>query len=246
TSPQHHCVASRGSGEPEGSYSSVTVDRNCEDLCRFSDVGGIFTCKTRSSNTKADCDQSPSLSTRQGSESRFHLSVILFFGVFSICLLIGLLVANAQYNDAKRQLTEDLQVSKKTLASKRSEINQLKETLDKKSSELKRALSAQNSDPKCNANEELQRDLTERLLACNESFFTITKERDWLNNRLVESRRKGIDGGSSEQNNSMFNMTEGNELSALLTNLTASRQESEKKLSFLFLAKLGETTKELL
>ncbi|XP_032422675.1 asialoglycoprotein receptor 1-like [Xiphophorus hellerii] len=162
----------------------------------------------------------------RGSESRFHLSVILFFGVFSICLLIGLLVANAQYNNTKRQLTEDLQVLTKTLAARILETRQLKITLDEKSTELNRALSAQNSDSKCNANEELQSDLTERLLACNESLFNITKERDLLNNRLIESLKEGIDEGLSEQNNSMFNTTEENELSALLVNLTASCPEN--------------------
>ncbi|XP_054887899.1 uncharacterized protein LOC129361193 [Poeciliopsis prolifica] len=176
---------------------------------------------------------SASLGNCRGSESRFHLSVILFFGVFSICLLIGLLVANTQYNNAKRQLTEELQDLKKTHDSKLSEIKQLKTTLDEKSAELNRALSAQNSDSKCNSNEELLSDLTKRLFACNESFFNITKERD----QLIEYLKVRVGEGWSVQNNSMFNMTEENHLSGLSVNLTASFQESEKNLSLLSVEK---------
>ncbi|XP_014872024.1 C-type lectin domain family 10 member A-like [Poecilia latipinna] len=167
---------------------------------------------------------SASLRNCRGSESRFHLSVILFFGVFSICLLIGLLVANAQYNDAKRRLTEDLQALKKTHASTISERDSLKTKLDEKSKE--QSMSAQNIDSKCNSNDELQSDLTDRLLACNESLFNITKERDELKVRLIESLKEGIDEGSSLQNNSMDNMTETIDLSTLSDNLTASFQEN--------------------
>uniref|UniRef100_A0A3B3X230 C-type lectin domain-containing protein n=1 Tax=Poecilia mexicana TaxID=48701 RepID=A0A3B3X230_9TELE len=179
---------------------------------------------------------SNSASLRSCRESRFHLSVILFFGVFSICLLIGLLVTNAQYNDAKRQLTEDLQALKKTHASTVSEINKLNITLDEKSKELSRALSAQNSNSECHSSDELLNYLTDRLLACNESLFNLTKQKDCLNVWPEE--------GSGDE--------EENDLSTLLKDLTACRQESEKKLSFLskdkdlLNAKLGETTKELL
>ncbi|XP_014855539.1 PREDICTED: C-type lectin domain family 10 member A-like [Poecilia mexicana] len=167
---------------------------------------------------------SASLRSCRGSESRFHLSVILFFGVFSICLLIGLLVTNAQYNDAKRRLTEDLQALTKTHESTISERDSLKIKLDEKSKE--QSMSAQNIDSKCNSKDELQSDLTDRLLACNESLFNITKERDELKVRLIESLKEGIDEGLSLQNNSMDNMTETTDLSAVSDNLTASFQEN--------------------
>lgn len=185
----------------------------------------------------------------RGSERCFHLSIIFFFGVFSICLLIGLLVANVQYNAVKSQLTKDLQALNKTHISTITEKEELKTNLKKKSEELS-VLSNKNSDYECVSNREAQSNLTERLNACQNSLSNITQERDQLNMRLIESSEEasGLQD-LSEQNEFKCDLTEKVQL---LDNLTACLQNSGEKMSDLskekelLNTKLGETTKELL
>ncbi|XP_047227404.1 C-type lectin domain family 4 member G-like isoform X1 [Girardinichthys multiradiatus] len=191
------------------------------------------------------------LGTCRGSEKCFHLSVILFFGLFSICLLIGLLVANVQYNDAKSQLTKDLQDYKNKLSSTTKDRDQLFSFLNGPAKEQSN-LAKQNIDSKCNSNEELLNNLTERLHACNETLFKITKERDYLNIQLVEQPEEASGLQSlSEQNDSKCNLNVENELSTLSDNLTARLRDSGETISFisqerdLLNVKLGKTTKEL-
>ncbi|KAM4561406.1 uncharacterized protein V3H82_015424 [Fundulus diaphanus] len=187
------------------------------------------------------------LTNCRNSDSRFHLGVILLLGLLSIGLLIGLLVANTQYNTAKSQLTTEIQNLERTC---NTAVGNLESKIDQQSQELVRArnLAKSNSDSKCTSNEELN-NLTDSLRICNETLFNV-RERAQLPTDLPEEA-SGLES-LSEQNGSECNWNENNELSTLSANLTACLTESDEKLSFiskerdLLNTKLGKTTEELL
>ncbi|KAM4560989.1 C-type lectin domain family 10 member A-like isoform 2-T2 [Fundulus diaphanus] len=135
------------------------------------------------------------LTNCRNSDSRFHLGVILLLGLLSIGLLIGLLVANTQYNTAKSQLTTEIQNLERTC---NTAVGNLESKIDQQSQELVRArnLAKSNSDSKCTSNEELN-NLTDSLRICNETLFNV-RERAQLPTDLPEEA-SGLES-LSEQN----------------------------------------------
>ncbi|XP_035994585.1 C-type lectin domain family 10 member A isoform X1 [Fundulus heteroclitus] len=136
------------------------------------------------------------LANCRDSDGRFHLGVILLLGLLSIGLLIGLLVANTQYNKAKSQLTKELQALKQT---HKTSIDALQSKLEEKSKELGYALNLaqQNRDSKCNSNDDLLNNQTDRPCICNETLFNLTTKLEQLPTDLPEEE-SGFQGLSKQ------------------------------------------------